>query len=197
MTGVFEIWTPVGEYDELGLSQGYFGELARFKNVSTFVRFEKGSGLPGQVWDRGQSVIHSDLSNHPGFLRAAGASADSLGTAIGIPVAGSDFVASILLISSDATPIAKGFEVWKATEEGFTLDSASYHDASIAVEVGAKLSSSDGLPGLTQELGRAVLIDDASCLAIGRPDVGDKLTYGLAIPCYASNKLDSVTTVLF
>ena len=197
MTGVFEIWSPIGEYDELGLSQGYFGDLGRFKNVSSFVRFEKGSGLPGQVWDLHQSVIHDNLSSHPGFLRAAGASAGKLSTAIGISVAGSEFVSAVLLISSDATPIAKGFEVWEATEKGFTLCSAAYHDKSIARELGTTLSVTEGVPGLTHTLGRAVLSDDAACLSAGRPTTENKLSIGLGIPCFKSKTLASVTTVLF
>jgi len=41
------------------------------------VRFEKGSGLPGQVWQDRRGVIHDELATHPGFLRAAGASAEN------------------------------------------------------------------------------------------------------------------------
>ena len=40
--GVMEVWQPIGEYEELSLTQGYFGPLERFQNVSSFVRFEKG-----------------------------------------------------------------------------------------------------------------------------------------------------------
>jgi hypothetical protein len=53
--GVFEIWKPIGRYAELGLVDGYFSTLERFHNVSSFVRFERGMGLPGQVWERGYS----------------------------------------------------------------------------------------------------------------------------------------------
>ncbi|MEL6105691.1 MAG: GAF domain-containing protein, partial [Planctomycetota bacterium] len=99
--GVFEIWQPVGEHDELNLTGGYFGSLERFQNVSSFVRFEKGSGLPGQVWRNLSFVVHDNLPRHTGFLRAAGASAESLQVAVGMPVLSDQFLATALLISSD------------------------------------------------------------------------------------------------
>ncbi len=110
--GVLEIWKPVGRYAELGLVDGYFGALERFHNVSSFVRFERGMGLPGQAWERGYSVIHKNLPNHPGFLRAAGASAESLESAVGIPISGDEFIATVVLINSSDMPIARGMQSW-------------------------------------------------------------------------------------
>ncbi|NND99229.1 MAG: GAF domain-containing protein [Pirellulaceae bacterium] len=202
-TGVFEIWSPTGSYEELSLSKGYYGNLARFQNVSSFVRFEKGSGLPGQVWNGFRSVIHSELSKHPGFLRAAGASAGNLHTAIGIPVAGQHYRSSVLLLSSQESPIATGFEVWRADPDGFTLESADYDCDSYRIAVGSQIASTDGLPGLAAQCGGAVLCDETDLLSVGRDwataassDVS-RPSGGLALPFFEADDLTSVTVLLF
>lgn len=201
VVGVFEVWKPVGEFEELALSKGYFGRMERFQNVSSFVRFEKGTGLPGQVWQKRTSVIHDDLSNHPGFLRAAGASAELLATAIGLPVAGTDFQGTALLISSTVSPLARAFEVWQAEENGFRLLDASYagFEEELVLLPDTEWPLDSGLPGLAAESGTAVLSEEPTVLYAGRnhetklPDSGT----GLAIPFFEGDKLTSVTTLLF
>ena len=199
LSGVFEIWTPIGEYEELGLASGYFGNLARFQNVSSFLRFEKGSGLPGQVWNSLRAVIHNDLSNHPGFLRAAGASAGSLDTAIGIPVAGEFYFGTVVLISSKTSPIARGFEVWRAEPDGFTLQSCSYNAEELEAPVGSTLPLDQGIPSLISEGGGAVMSHDLDILKAGRKALSsDQACAGfLVIPFYEGDALTSVAALLF
>ncbi|GAA5507161.1 GAF domain-containing protein [Novipirellula caenicola] len=198
--GVFEVWSPVGVYEEVALSSGYYGNLARFQNVSSFIRFEKGSGLPGQVWNSLRSIIHNDLANHPGFLRAAGASAGTLETAIGIPVAGENYVASVMLLSSKATPMARGFEVWRADADGgYTLESASYPDPGIELSIGTSMPANSGIPALASEHGGATVSENPAILRSGR-SFGEDVTpiQGcLAIPFYESDAITSVTVLLF
>lgn len=199
--GVFEIWEPVGIYEEVSLTQGFYGVMDRFRNVSSYVRFEIGRGLPGQVWDQKIGVIHDDLSNHPGFLRAAGASADLLQTAIGIPVATKDnFFAAALLISSSATPLARAYEVWEAKDDGFSLVSRGYQDLdeSLRREHGSTMGIGLGLAGLAASEGSAVTCEDPTVLFAGLetgpiPQAGS----GLAIPYFDGDKLSSVTTLIF
>ncbi len=197
-TGVFEIWSPIGEYYELSLSKGYFGPLNRFENVSSFVRFEKGSGLPGQVWDKLAPVIQDELADHRGFLRAAGASADALGTAIGIPVVASEYIATVLLISSPTTPIARGFEVWNVEADGFKLEFAAYASDDIRLELGTKLSVTSGLLGRVLGSGVAMLSDDESMLLAGRGvrTGSGAINSGVAIPFYQADAITSITVLL-
>lgn len=207
--GVFEIWEPVDPYEEVKLRSGYFAHLERFANVSSFVRFERGNGLPGQVWESKQAVIHDDLPSHVGFLRAAGASAGLLQTAIGIPVMADEDLKSVaVLISSKATPIAKGYEVWNVADEGFTLEGSAYQglDPTFQLQRDAKLDDDTGLPGLAAVHGGATTTENDALLLAGRhcennhadrkPD-GTGLTAGLAIPAYNDDELTSVMTLLF
>ncbi len=201
LVGVFEVWEPIGVYEELALHHGYFGKMDRFQNVSSFVRFEKGTGLPGQVWQQRKSVIHDDLSNHPGFLRAAGASADLLVTAIGIPVASTAFHSTAVLISSRVSPIARGFEVWQADDSCFSFLGGAYRELGEDIQLPpeATLPLDAGLPGLAANAGGAVLCQDIKTIFAGRNHDTElpETACGLAIPFYDGDKLTNVTTLLF
>jgi hypothetical protein len=196
--GVVELWQPVGQYDEVRLISGSYGKLERFQNVSSFVRFEKGSGLPGQVWAGGRSVIHDELSNHPGFLRAAGASADSLQTALGIPIIGDEFVGTLVLISPRCSPLAKGFEIWSAENNGFRLTQAAYLDLNVELQlkVGDCLDALEGLAGLASEHSGMTTTENDRFLYAGR-NASTGMDSALSIPTYHGDRLDSVTTLLF
>ncbi|MEM9587779.1 MAG: GAF domain-containing protein [Planctomycetota bacterium] len=196
--GVFEVWVPVGQYEEAGLKSGYYSSLERFQNVSTFVRFERGSGLPGQVWQSLCGTVHDDLGNHPGFLRAAGASADALSAAIGIPVAGDDYVASVILINAVKTPMAQGFEVWRCQPDGYQLQSSASGvlTPTNALEPGFELTSGGGVPGLVEQHGGAMIITDQDAIGAGRPQATDEVEAVLAIPFYEADTLTSVTVLL-
>ena len=199
--GVFEIWEPVGQFDEVRLAQGYYSKLERFQNVSAYIRFEKGSGLPGSVWHRRRAVVHNDLPNHPGFLRAAGASAEALTTAVGIPIFDDDFVASIVLISSAKSPLARGIEIWTPDGDGFVLLEGSYPslDASFALASGARLEDGQGLSAMAKQHGGACVSSDVAVFAAGR-EITPALAAGhrgLALPYYDGALLTSVVVLLF
>lgn len=207
LVGVFEVWEPIGVYEEVALKLGFYGRMERFQNVSSFVRFEKGNGLPGLVWQDRCAVIHDDLGNHPGFLRAAGASADLLVTAIGIPVASTAFHGVAVLIGSNASPLARGFEVWHADRGGFCLLGGAYRNlpSPYCLNPGTLLDGREGLPGLAASRGGAVLCTSSEVLRCGMPsDSADATSksasapsISLAIPFYEGESLTSVATLLF
>lgn len=215
--GVFEVWQPIGEYDELGMTKGFFGKLERFQNVSSFVRFEKGLGLPGQVWQNKCFVIHDQLSSHPGFLRAAGASAESLEVAFGMPVGDENFLATALLISSDATPVARGYEVWRNADDHFVLESCGYQhvDDSFRFTIGDTIPLDGALPGLAIAQGVATVTEDQALILGHRktdpqnPDLdseglspSQEITAerypnrALCIPFYEGSRITNVLTLM-
>ncbi|MEM7478909.1 MAG: GAF domain-containing protein [Planctomycetota bacterium] len=197
--GVMEIWKPVGEYEELSLASGFFGELDRFQNVSSFVRFEKGAGLPGQVWAKAHPVIHDNLAQHSGFLRAAGASAEALSAAIGLPIFASNFLATLVLISSDASPIAGAIEVWNRSDNCFELGTATY-----ATEIESKFQLTPGsncpfegqILNPLEEYGRAVLVEDLSLVGPSRLDLPEQFQNTLLIPSFVDGQLQSITSFI-
>ncbi|MEM8736128.1 MAG: GAF domain-containing protein [Planctomycetota bacterium] len=197
-SGVFEIWKPSGTYQDLQLAAGYFGHLERFENVSSFVRFEQNAGLPGQAASSGSAVVHDDLKNHPGFLRAAGASAGELQTAIALPLFRPEFHASVLLISSQVTPIAKYIEVWKPSDaKSFTLEQTGSPMATIpsgACDLGTSLSAESGVISQVLSSQSAVLCETSDDLNAGR-DSGTPSDRCLAIPTYSGEQLNNLALV--
>ncbi len=194
-SGVFEVWEPQGAYQDLKLTAGYFGHLDRFQNVSTYVRFEPGSGLPGQAAQAGHSVVHDNLRNHPGFLRAAGASAGELKTALALPIFAPDFLCSVLLISSIPSPMAKRIEVWRMVDDRPRIEH-------VATSVPDSLDPSKDVSA-TEELAHSLISDVRTRRsAILRTDLGqpvgpsadDQLVANscLAIPTCQGQQLTSV-----
>ena len=196
--GVFEIWQPIGEYDELNLTHGYYGSLERFQNVSSYVRFEKGVGLPGQMWRNLSSVVHDNLPRHSGFLRAAGASAESLQVAFGIPIDDGQFLASVVLVSSDATPIARAYEVWRANGEKLMLESQAYQrlEQTLELEEGASIPIDGTLPGEAIRRGQVVISDDPAIVFSGRPYRQHGSAKGVAIPFFEDDRVTNVLSLL-
>ncbi|MCA8982457.1 MAG: GAF domain-containing protein [Planctomycetaceae bacterium] len=199
--GVFEIWEPVGDYSEVGLAQGYYSKLERFQNVSSYIRFEKGSGLPGTVWDNHRAAVHNNLPHHPGFLRSAGAMDEALTSAVGIPIFDDDFVASVILISSAKSPLARGIEIWTLDEHGFTLCEGSYPSLPpcFTLRDGTRLGPDEGLPGMARQHGGACVSSNPEIYAAGRVIPGDQAAQrcGLALPYYDGSVLTSVVVLLF
>ena len=115
--GAFEVWDR-SDRDELALQSNYYANLTRFGTVSQYVRFPRGSGLPGQVWEqRFPKIIHG-LGKSPTFMRGAGAAADGLDVGVALPVMRSehDLESVVLMLSSARSPIAQAFEVWTTNE---------------------------------------------------------------------------------
>lgn len=196
--GVMEVWQPIGSYDELNMTKGFFGPLERFQNVSSFVRFERGSGLPGQVWRDHSFIIHDNLPSHPGFLRAAGASAESLQLAIGIPVGSDDFLASVVLISSDAAPMARGYEVWDIGGESYTLKAAAYQRQAdgVTLEVGMSLFDANSLPGQVVASQRPIITTAPNAIAMGRQSESASYSKAISIPLFNGENLTQVLSLL-
>lgn len=199
--GVFEVWQPIGIYEEVALVSGNYGKMERFQNVSQFVRFEKGNGLPGQVWSQRRAQIHDDLSNHPGFLRAAGASADLLQSAIGIPVADDALRSVVVLISSKSTPIARSMEVFSVDGDQFQLTSSAYWDVEDGFQLPAEtiVEADPGVLGMTLQRRGACVVDDVSAASFGRKvdPASPCPSSGLAIPFFEGATISSVALLLF
>ncbi|WDQ16251.1 GAF domain-containing protein [Rhodopirellula sp. P2] len=199
--GVFEVWRPVGKYDEVALREGYYGKLERFQNVSSFVRFEKGNGLPGVAWDQSRALAQDDLANHMGFLRAAGASADLLNSAVGLPVFADQYLSTAVLIQSQRSPMARAIEVWNVDGNECELTSQAYGEVEQAFRLppATRIPLTTGILGLVAEHQRVVLLEDMEALLLTRP--ADRAlpcpTAGLAIPFFEGTDLSSITVLMF
>lgn len=114
LAGAIELWAKHDEKSiELSLVDGYYGSLKRLEEASRNMRFAKGSGLPGLVWDYRIPMIVADMSDSSVFQRASTATIEGITSAIGLPLlyyTEKEYVLTFL--SAHSTPIALRFEIW-------------------------------------------------------------------------------------
>lgn len=115
VTGVVEVWHNRDYYDtELHLLDGYYGKLERFEYISRRLTLMRGRGLPGSAWSSASPIIMQDLAEDSSFLRARNAAECQLKTGLAIPCFYTDRdVQIITFLSTDASPIASRFEIWR------------------------------------------------------------------------------------
>ncbi|MFV8816923.1 hypothetical protein [Haliea sp. E17] len=114
VSGAVEVWHNRDYYDqELRLMDGYYGELEKLEFVSHRLSIMHGRGLPGTAWLRESPVIMDDLANSSSFLRARNAAEYGITTGLAIPFFYTNRdVQVVALLSTDATPVVRRFEVW-------------------------------------------------------------------------------------
>jgi hypothetical protein len=115
-----------------------------------------------------------------------------------MPVSGENFVAAALLISSDASPIARGYEVWRCADDHFLLESKAYQrlEQSLTLDDQVKLPMDRGLPGLAVQSGVACISEDPEIVFSGRPFRSSSACKGVAIPFYEGDRITNVLTLL-
>lgn len=117
-TGAFELWKRERR-GELGLQGEYYANLDQVSAVSQFVKFPRGSGLPGRCWEDRTPRILNGLGRGSGFVRGQAELLAPIRMGLGLPVMRNnyDLEAVVLMLSAKASPIARRAEVW-LPEEG-------------------------------------------------------------------------------
>jgi hypothetical protein len=138
--GCIEVWESNGK-GELEHADGYYGKLSAFEAVSRQLKFPRGVGLPGLVFQYGSPQIIDDLKKSNSFLRAAAARECGVESGIGMPIyRGGAIEHVILLLSAASTPLARAFEVWRPDEQGqLSCDQAFYAPELVAFGQARKL----------------------------------------------------------
>lgn len=116
--GCIEVWEPNGK-GELEHADGYYGGLEAFEKVSRQMKFSRGVGLPGLVFQFGMPRLIDDLKKSNSFLRAAAARESNVSSGLGLPLYCGDGISQIILfLSAESTPLARGFEIWVPNAQG-------------------------------------------------------------------------------
>src|SRR6185295_12427625 len=97
-------------------------------DLSRAMRFVRGEGLPGSTWERGRPRIIADLTTSSSFMRAAAARESDVRSGLSLPVFRGESVSHVLLfLSTEATPLARAFEVWTPDRDGMLQLEQSYY----------------------------------------------------------------------
>lgn len=201
--GAVEVWRP-NERSELALAESWYANLERFGLVSGFVKFPRRAGLPGKVWcDRFPRVM-GDLGESQSFVRVAGAKAEGLSTAIGVPFMKNalELEAVLLLLSASKSPLARVMEVWAPELETKLLkivsaDYGPYVDLA-PTSRRRRLRPGEGIAGRVFQNQAPCVTSDL--LGVEFP-LGEKLReygfeWGAGLPVFVGGELFAVVTLL-
>ncbi len=144
---VAEVWTPDG--DVLRLSEGSYGALSAFADVSQATTFAQGQGLPGRAWAEQRPVVLNTLDSGS-FMRSDEAAAAGLTSAVAIPVfAGRELKAVLVMLCGADADHAGAIEIWEERDGKLLLDDGYYGHAErfAAVSRAASFGRGQGLPG--------------------------------------------------
>lgn len=200
--GAAELWR-VNERKELGLAENWYANLERFGRISQLVKFPRRAGMPGKVWaDRFPRVMGS-LATSQAFVRAAGAKAEGLSTAVGLPFmkTAMDLEAVLVLLSASQSPLAKVVEVWakEPQEKSLKIVSADYGPyVDLAPESRRRrLQLGDGVAGLVYRDLCPKLTTDLQGTEFPRGESFQEygMQWGLGIPVFVGDQLVAAVTL--
>jgi hypothetical protein len=195
--GAIELWSNLQNSAELAVMDGYYGTLDDFETISRAMKFTRGAGLPGLVWESGMPVLIEDLGQSPAFVRSAEARKAGITTALGIPVSAvASQVYIMTFLSAKATPIAQRLQIWVPDESGQRLVCQSgyskQNDALAKIFEAVAVRKGEGLLGRVWLTGVPAIRNNSSyALSEGGPNSM------LAMPVIDDGHLKAVVTFLF
>jgi hypothetical protein len=203
--GAIELWhNDPTKSAEMSFIEGYFGVAENFEWAAKNVRFMRGFGLPGIVWQSGMPEVMADLGRSTSFVRRDDARRVGINKGLGIPstaIPGQNYVLTFL--SALGTPIARRFEVWVPDAQRVTLKfqdgdcdrnpgfAADY--AGVSIERGVSplgLALMTGLPTVSENLR-----EDGSPLGASARKA--QLASMVAIPVLEDGRLRAVVGMYF
>lgn len=192
-----ERWTRT-DRDELGLTESAYRGLEHFKTISPYVKFPRGSGLPGETWDDRKSRIIARIDQSKAFMRAAGARKEGLRYGLGIPIMATEHELECVLVilSTVDFPFQQAMETWLPSEDQTEL---SLVQTSYAVGISppqrSTVSYGEGIVGQCYASRIPVMMhnsDDDSSLV---PLFDQGARFALAVPIFNGDRLVQVLTI--
>ena len=193
--GAIEVWqTDNGQ--ALYVSDGYYGTLDHFADISRTLSLAKGEGLPGLAWASGRPVLIENIAAAQGFKRAEEAEHAGITTGLAIPVNGKGRQAYVMtFLSAKATPISKRIQIWQPQGDQLICQTGHSKRNNELAEIFETLPIAKGAGAL----GRVWLtglptITGAHDSYSPEPD---NLSSMLALPVIEAGKLSAIVTFLF
>lgn len=184
-----EVWVPDEEQATLVLAQSCYRDAFAFRDASQNMRFARGEGLPGRVWQEKAPAFLKDLITTE-FVRADIAGVDGVTTAVGLPVFESgEVVAVVLLLLDTRQQTNAAFERWRfePNHGGLRLSAGTYINCERLRRISEflVLPPGEGMPGLCADQSRSVLIsqlNEDGNVVRGLALAAEGMVSGLALP---------------
>jgi len=196
---VAEVWTPDG--DLLRLTDGEYGKLSVFADISRNASFAKGEGLPGRAWTEERPIILNDL-NDQSFVRSEAATEAGLTSAVAIPVFAAEELRAVLVLFCGADAEHAGaIEIWEDRDGRLVLDDGYYGHAQGFADVSRTISFGHGLglPGCVWAANAPILMSDigrTGAFVRGQSASEARLKTGLGVPIPVPHGRKFVLTLL-
>lgn len=194
--GGLECWLPIRSRRELTLGSSFYAGMPRFEKISRYVQFPHGSGLPGVVWADMAPTLLTGLATSKSFMRAAGAGAEGLSSAIAWPIAdhGEAVHSVCVMLSAGNSPLAQVMQVWQPGAEQPLVLTRTDEPAGSPLREACRThtpNSGDGLFGAVFEnrLPRVIQNFADRTDPISAAAIESGLTYAISIPVYAGTEL--------
>lgn len=202
-TGAIELWGTHTRFNSmLSLVDGYYGNLKSFEWISRQIQFDKGSGLPGSIWQDFSPNIVPDLGSASNFVRADIARESGVTTGIGIPFRnglGEEYVLTFL--SAMQTPIARRFEIWLPDKTQQSLEMFACHEeAAITKPVRTSTASfkrGDGLMGMVWMTGCPAISHDLNKDGLLMDGKINEYHSALVLPVNEGGRLKALVNIIF
>jgi hypothetical protein len=196
--GCIEVWDVDEPNGRLVHAGGYYGSLRRFETISGLLQFERGCGLPGLAWERGEPTVVENLESSSVFTRASLAREHGLEAGFGIPVYRGRNVAHVLvLLSAVATPLVRTLEVWVPEADGaLRLERAAYFDDVDAFAETGKADEAppERLPAQVLASGTPIVFERAASPSF--PGAAESVPeLGVGIPVHDGSRMRAVVVL--
>jgi len=196
----FERWTRT-ERDELAIDQSWYQGLETLERISGCIRFPRGSGLPGMAWARRQPLVADQLADNPDFMRTVGRDVLCSLTGIALPCMRGeyDLESVVLLMNSQESPFALGWECWLVEEEPAKLmrGESIYTGLTQTESLPQALPLGEGVVGAAYLSRLPTLSTDLSGCEHHRRLAELSVTTYLAQPIFNGERLVAVLGILF
>ncbi|UOM33244.1 GAF domain-containing protein [Acuticoccus sp. I52.16.1] len=192
--GAIELWHAPPRDPEMALVDGYFGTADVFEWTARHVNFVKGSGLPGQTWERGFPVVFANLAS-PRFLRWEKAAKVGITRGFSLPIhSPQPGVYVLAFLSALATPIARRVEVWVAENGRLKLADGFCEQAGLLGAAPLDLAFGEGAIGMAATSGVPQVTADLSAepAAIASAARFAQLDTLVALPVFGAGGLVAV-----
>lgn len=148
-----EIWEPESETQALQLRQSYYQDADEFQQASADIKFCRGEGLPGQIWQRQTPMFMRELIKTE-FLRTTEASIAGMTTALGFPIFRNEQIQSVVVLLLETKRDSKAtFESWRVdpSSQELRLISGTYINCEGLRRLSefVHLPLGEGIPGVT------------------------------------------------
>jgi hypothetical protein len=124
--GCLEIWNVDEARSVLRHAGGHYVACADLERISHLLQFQRGVGLPGQVWRRGVPVLMPNIARESSFIRSSVAQQIALERGLGIPIGDGRDVSQVLtMLARVDEPFLRSAEIWRLSARDATLVGAA------------------------------------------------------------------------